>query len=148
MLSKLGKYLLRLSITTVISKSGCFSNRIILVSDAFNEWTTQGNRELSVESNSLSSTYHVPLSTQSRTQSVSRSSVAGPPFLCTTCGKSYLQYPSLWRHLRYECQKMPLFQCPYCSYCCKQKGYMKKHVERRHGRHLVTEPRCNIGQVQ
>lgn len=127
----------------------CVSNTIISIPDKFNQWSAHGNGEHSMDTNSSFSTYQILSNNGSRAESVSRSSVRGPPFLCTTCGKSYLQYPSLWRHRRYECQKVPLFQCPYCAYCCKQKAYMKRHVERKHGPGInaATHQQYSNGQL-
>jgi len=53
-------------------------------------------------------------------------------YVCTECGKRYRQYPSLWRHFKFECGKVPQFQCPYCPHRSKQKVSLKKHIHCRH----------------
>ncbi|CAH1964248.1 unnamed protein product [Acanthoscelides obtectus] len=51
---------------------------------------------------------------------------------CTTCGKPYKHYPSLWRHKKYECQKEPAFRCFFCNYKAKQKVNLNLHILNRH----------------
>ncbi|CAH1964250.1 unnamed protein product [Acanthoscelides obtectus] len=55
-----------------------------------------------------------------------------PVYDCTTCGKPYKHYPSLWRHKKYECQKEPAFRCFFCNYKAKQKVNLNLHILNRH----------------
>lgn len=51
-----------------------------------------------------------------------------PPFLCTTCGRTYKLPGSLKRHRKYECQKQPTFICKLCPYKAKHKDAFLKHT--------------------
>lgn len=53
------------------------------------------------------------------------------PFQCS-CGRSYFASTSLRAHQRWECGKDPSFQCPHCSYKCKQKSNMRTHIKTVH----------------
>nr|CAH7762013.1 unnamed protein product [Callosobruchus chinensis] len=71
-------------------------------------------------------------------------------FACPVCGKIYKVYRSLWRHLKYECQKEPAFSCPLCRYRAKHKASITKHISTVHqetfGLHhlLNTEERVEM----
>lgn len=52
-------------------------------------------------------------------------------FICE-CGKTYKEERYLRYHKKWECNKLPTFQCPYCEYCAKRKSSLKQHLERRH----------------
>ncbi|XP_034938663.1 longitudinals lacking protein isoform X18 [Chelonus insularis] len=54
------------------------------------------------------------------------------PFICTQCDRSYKRKDSLMRHLRWECGKEPLFQCPFCPQRCKRKPHWLRHIRRQH----------------
>lgn len=49
-------------------------------------------------------------------------------FPCITCRKVYKMKQSLMKHLKFECQKEPMFRCPYCDHRSKLKYNLKKHV--------------------
>ncbi|XP_060535625.1 zinc finger protein 91-like [Cylas formicarius] len=51
---------------------------------------------------------------------------------CSTCGKEYNHQPNLYRHIKYECNKVRYFRCPYCNYAGFQKSHLKTHILRRH----------------
>lgn len=51
---------------------------------------------------------------------------------CPTCFKSYTNKHVLIRHLHYECQKPPLFQCALCSFRAKQKHMVTLHMRKKH----------------
>lgn len=53
-------------------------------------------------------------------------------FTCGKCGRSYMRKDSLQRHLRWECGKEPLFQCPFCPQRCKRKPHWLRHIRRQH----------------
>ncbi|XP_076238070.1 longitudinals lacking protein, isoforms A/B/D/L-like [Calliopsis andreniformis] len=48
------------------------------------------------------------------------------------CKSSFNWKGNLNRHLKYECGLQPRFKCPYCHYCCKVKGDVRKHIARKH----------------
>ncbi|KAK0097574.1 hypothetical protein PV326_001081 [Microctonus aethiopoides] len=54
------------------------------------------------------------------------------PFVCMKCGRSYSRKDSLMRHVRWECGKEPLFQCPFCPQRCKRKPHWMRHIRRQH----------------
>ncbi|KAF2905478.1 hypothetical protein ILUMI_00698 [Ignelater luminosus] len=49
-------------------------------------------------------------------------------FNCTDCGKVYKHSASLYNHKKFECGKLPLFSCPYCSIPFKYKHSLTQHV--------------------
>ncbi|XP_043284382.1 longitudinals lacking protein, isoforms A/B/D/L isoform X10 [Venturia canescens] len=53
-------------------------------------------------------------------------------FECLRCGRCYMRKDSLQRHLRWECGKEPLFQCPFCPQRCKRKPHWLRHIRRQH----------------
>jgi len=54
-------------------------------------------------------------------------------FKCPDCGRCYLHRRSLWRHMKLECGKEPMFQCPHCPKRSKLKENLKQHVLFVHG---------------
>lgn len=64
----------------------------------------------------------------------SRKHSQGIVFACPThnCSKTFSWKGNLSRHLRYECNVQPRFQCPHCQYRCKVKSDVGKHIVRRH----------------
>ncbi|PSN32893.1 hypothetical protein C0J52_13317 [Blattella germanica] len=53
-------------------------------------------------------------------------------FKCPTCGKIYLHQRNLSRHVKLECGKEPMFQCPYCPHRSKRKFNIKLHIRYKH----------------
>lgn len=53
------------------------------------------------------------------------------PYLCD-CGNSYRHSGSLRFHKRWECGKLPSFQCPICKNMFKRRSNMTKHMLRVH----------------
>ncbi|KAG8259269.1 hypothetical protein J6590_031393 [Homalodisca vitripennis] len=53
-------------------------------------------------------------------------------FSCDECGRSYSYRRGLTQHQRFECGKLPQFQCPHCPYRSKQKFNLKTHVVLKH----------------
>ncbi|RZF39444.1 hypothetical protein LSTR_LSTR000965 [Laodelphax striatellus] len=56
--------------------------------------------------------------------------------VCSSCGKNYAQYSSLYTHRKYECGKSANFKCPYCPYKSKLKGNLKVHIRNQHAKFL------------
>ncbi|KAH0553745.1 uncharacterized protein LOC123262922 [Cotesia glomerata] len=54
------------------------------------------------------------------------------PFSCLQCGRNYMRKDSLMRHIKWECGKDPLFQCPFCPHRCKRKPHWLRHIRRQH----------------
>nr|CAD7396213.1 unnamed protein product [Timema poppensis] len=48
---------------------------------------------------------------------------------CDVCGRCYQHKRSLWRHSKFECGKIPQFQCPFCPQKTTQNNSLKKHVQ-------------------
>lgn len=53
-------------------------------------------------------------------------------YICTNCGRNYVQKSTLSRHQRYECGKGNQFKCPYCPKTTRQKYDIKLHVYKMH----------------
>ncbi|KAJ8894855.1 hypothetical protein PR048_000162 [Dryococelus australis] len=49
-------------------------------------------------------------------------------YACGVCGKRYQHKRSLWRHSKFECRKIPHFQCPFCPRRTTQNNSLKKHI--------------------
>lgn len=49
------------------------------------------------------------------------------------CGKSYKNVSCLNKHLKYECNKAPQFQCRFCDKKCKRPDNLKNHMRLVHG---------------
>ncbi|RZF39433.1 hypothetical protein LSTR_LSTR000954 [Laodelphax striatellus] len=67
--------------------------------------------------------------TQSMVQSANSSQ---HPFVCNRCNRSYKYQTGLASHQRFECGVQPQFNCTHCSFTCKLKGNLKKHIALRH----------------
>lgn len=52
-------------------------------------------------------------------------------FICD-CGKTYKEERYMRYHRKWECGKLPTFQCPHCGYSAKRRNSLKQHLERRH----------------
>lgn len=52
-------------------------------------------------------------------------------YICE-CGKTYKEERYLRHHLKWECNKLPSFRCPFCPYEAKRRSSMKSHLSRRH----------------
>lgn len=44
------------------------------------------------------------------------------------CGKMYKSKGNLSRHLKDNCNKRPIYKCPYCTKTCSLKNNMKTHI--------------------
>ncbi|KAJ8686815.1 hypothetical protein QAD02_022609 [Eretmocerus hayati] len=52
---------------------------------------------------------------------------------CQRCGKKYVRYQHLRRHIMFECGRMQgRFRCYFCTQTSKLKDNMKKHCLKRH----------------
>ncbi|XP_003426672.1 zinc finger protein 441-like isoform X2 [Nasonia vitripennis] len=58
-------------------------------------------------------------------------------YVCLICKKQYVSANSVYKHLYFECNVQPKFQCHKCDYRAKQKGNLLTHIERKH-----TAKRC------
>lgn len=56
------------------------------------------------------------------------------PFTCPNenCNKSYKRIHHLRSHVKYECNIMPRFSCPFCNKKCARKTNLKRHVIAMH----------------
>ena len=48
------------------------------------------------------------------------------------CNRSYNNETSLYRHMRWMCQKPPMFKCPYCVYKAYQTSNVRRHIKSVH----------------
>uniref|UniRef100_A0A1B6L9N1 C2H2-type domain-containing protein n=1 Tax=Graphocephala atropunctata TaxID=36148 RepID=A0A1B6L9N1_9HEMI len=53
-------------------------------------------------------------------------------FTCPRCCKVYTYPSTLLRHLKFECGKLPKFECPHCPYRSHRKENIKSHVIAKH----------------
>lgn len=51
---------------------------------------------------------------------------------CPQCGNVYKHKTSLYKHLKYECQKEKQFQCWYCKKRFARKGHLQSHCKYVH----------------
>ncbi|RZF39489.1 hypothetical protein LSTR_LSTR001010 [Laodelphax striatellus] len=70
-------------------------------------------------------------------------------FWCAVCGRGYKNKCTLNRHLRFECNKEPQFECNICDYKAKQKSTLKAHMikhsreqERAGGHRISSQKTC------
>lgn len=57
-------------------------------------------------------------------------------FPCESCGRIYKQKRGLWQHLRFECGKLPEFECTLCSYKAKRKTSLQSHMIYKHMKNI------------
>ncbi|XP_050301562.1 zinc finger protein 888-like [Anthonomus grandis grandis] len=50
-------------------------------------------------------------------------------YVCKQCNKRYKHRTSVWRHIKWECNKKPQFACHICGKRVTQKTSLKAHVE-------------------
>nr|CAI5817501.1 unnamed protein product [Callosobruchus analis] len=57
---------------------------------------------------------------------------------CETCHKCYKTHQTLRRHMKFECGKMPSFQCHFhgCNYMAKRKDNLRAHIRLLHLREM------------
>lgn len=53
-------------------------------------------------------------------------------YACPKCQKSYKHVHHMMRHLKFECDSPPRFQCPYCGMRSKQSNNVYKHIRAVH----------------
>ncbi|XP_058796145.1 zinc finger protein 85-like [Phymastichus coffea] len=53
---------------------------------------------------------------------------------CEKCGKTYGYLRNLWYHQKYDCGKKASIFCTFCSYSCKHREILKKHIQNQHQR--------------
>uniref|UniRef100_A0A2S2NGF4 Longitudinals lacking protein, isoforms A/B/D/L n=1 Tax=Schizaphis graminum TaxID=13262 RepID=A0A2S2NGF4_SCHGA len=50
-------------------------------------------------------------------------------YICPqNCGKTYKYYSSLYKHLKYECNKTPQLKCLFCDKMVKRPDNLKNHM--------------------
>nr|CAI5842157.1 unnamed protein product [Callosobruchus analis] len=56
-------------------------------------------------------------------------SLSGDTVRCENCSRTYMHRRSLWRHLKFQCDKPPRFQCNRdgCNFATYLKENLKKH---------------------
>lgn len=71
---------------------------------------------------------------RSRPRNLTSSSRPNYIFTCPNegCYRSFYWKGSLTWHVKNACGQQPRFKCPYCDYCCKVKGDIRKHINRVH----------------
>lgn len=59
---------------------------------------------------------------------------------CPQCSRVYSHYTSRNRHIKYECGKLPTFNCivTECGYKAKRRGHLRVHMKRRHNLEWYT----------
>lgn len=62
-------------------------------------------------------------------------------YCCPKCLKSYSSKSAVTSHYKYDCDKPPRFQCPYCGKLSKKKFNVQDHIKRKHPTQPIT---CNI----
>lgn len=82
--------------------------------------------------------YHLNVGTSD--QQILRTIDSDGRFICG-CGKTYKEERYMRYHKKWECGKLPTFQCPQCRYCAKRRNSLKQHMERRH-------PKCLFKKIQ
>lgn len=68
---------------------------------------------------------------QKGTRKFAKSGYYNGRYICD-CGKTYKEDRYMRHHQRWECGKLPSFQCPHCKYRAKRKNSLKSHMQRRH----------------
>ena len=51
---------------------------------------------------------------------------------CPQCGNNYKHKTSLYKHLKYECQKEKQFECWFCKKRFARKGHLQSHCKYVH----------------
>lgn len=55
-----------------------------------------------------------------------------PSYPCMKCGRQYRRKTNLFRHLKVECGKVPLFKCHFCTAAFKYKHVLQRHFQSKH----------------
>lgn len=58
-------------------------------------------------------------------------------YLCPRCQKSYSTKSAVTAHYKYDCDKPPRFECPYCGKLSKKKFNIQDHIKRKHPNQTV-----------
>ncbi|XP_062130758.1 zinc finger protein kipf-like isoform X2 [Drosophila sulfurigaster albostrigata] len=51
---------------------------------------------------------------------------------CPRCDKAYTYKKNLWRHLRFECGRLPTEKCQHCHYVARYKHSLNMHMKTQH----------------
>ncbi|XP_017865131.1 PREDICTED: longitudinals lacking protein, isoforms A/B/D/L isoform X15 [Drosophila arizonae] len=52
--------------------------------------------------------------------------------ICPRCDKAYTYKKNLWRHLRFECGRLPTEKCQHCHYVARYKHSLNMHMKTQH----------------
>lgn len=68
-------------------------------------------------------------------------------FPCVQCGKVYKYKKGLWAHMKYECGKLPQFECAICHKKCYQKSNLVVHLKKFHELDygILYPTKCSMG---
>lgn len=58
-------------------------------------------------------------------------------FYCNQCGRVYKNRKTLFRHIRYECNRLKLFPCHMCPYRANRRCHLKSHIASKHKNYFV-----------
>ncbi|KAK9878051.1 hypothetical protein WA026_020679 [Henosepilachna vigintioctopunctata] len=77
---------------------------------------------------------HLGNQSQYEVFSIAAHQVSEESYPCRLCGRIYRHHSSLYNHRKFECGKLPTFQCAYgnCDYRAKRKWHLKVHIARMH----------------
>ncbi|XP_033231872.1 gastrula zinc finger protein XlCGF57.1-like [Belonocnema kinseyi] len=73
----------------------------------------------------------IPLESMQANVKVCRNRIK-KPYLCQQCGRGFALKRTKNRHMKHECGKMPMFQCPFCGLRSKQTSPIYAHIRRKH----------------
>ncbi|XP_014217624.1 zinc finger protein 184-like [Copidosoma floridanum] len=63
-------------------------------------------------------------------------------YRCSTCAKEYQSVRTMRTHVRFQCQKLPSFQCAHCDFKTYLKPNLEVHLRARHSQTEVKEHKC------
>lgn len=89
-----------------------------------NNWT------LSVKS--VTSLNKIATSLQRQQQNSSEAPPQASVHTCPRCDKAYTYKKNLWRHLRFECGRLPTEKCQHCHYVARYKHSLNMHMRTQH----------------
>lgn len=92
-----------------------------------NNWT------LSVKS--VTSLNKIATSLQQQQQNSSEAPPHSSVHTCPRCDKAYTYKKNLWRHLRFECGRLPTEKCQHCHYVARYKHSLNMHMRTQHPDH-------------
>ncbi|XP_069702149.1 longitudinals lacking protein, isoforms H/M/V-like isoform X4 [Periplaneta americana] len=111
-----------------------FSKAVAETSDILRHTDILMGQQTRVSTSSRTSCKEKSLQSRSRGRGMHQFPASEGPgvFSCKTCGKVYRWKRTLLYHVRFECGKEPMFQCPYCPLRSKRKGNISAHIKYLH----------------